>query len=153
MTALEAADGAGGDWVDLVDFAQVAGSDTTELWRRAVFGALVGNIDDHLRNHGFLRRRTAWELAPAFDVNPEPLGDHDQHQLALFGDPELDVESFLSKDAVALFSVKPTAATAFVERLRPVVASLPRSAVAHGADPASVDVMNARITAATAALS
>jgi serine/threonine-protein kinase HipA len=73
--------------------------------------------------------------------------------LALFGDPELDVESFLSKDAVALFSVKPTAATAFVERLRPVVASLPRSAVAHGADPASVDVMNARITAATAALS
>lgn len=153
MTALEAADGDGGDWVDLVDFAQTAGADTAELWRRAVFGALVGNLDDHLRNHGFLRRGTAWEVAPAFDVNPEPLGDRDQHQLALFGDSAIELGSFLSKDALALFSVKSTAAASFIDRLRPVVADLPRYAAAHGADAASVGIMSTRIAAATAAMS
>lgn len=31
------------------------------------------NTDDHLRNHGFLRREAAgWSLSPAFDVNPDP---------------------------------------------------------------------------------
>lgn len=152
MTALEAIDGEGGDWVDLVDFAQVAGSDTTELWRRAVFGALVGNLDDHLRNHGFLRRGVAWEVAPAFDVNPEPLGDGDQHQLALFGDRELDVDAFLTADALDLFGVAPAQADAFIDRLRSVTASLARAAAAHGADAASVAVMQPRMLGAQAAL-
>lgn len=153
MTALEATDGEGGDWVDLVDFAQLAGSDTTELWRRAVFGALVGNLDDHLRNHGFLRRGAAWMLAPAFDVNPEPLGDGNEHQLALFGSRELGLESFTAKDALSLFGVKPRAASAFLERLRPAVAALPRYAAVHGADAFSIDVMTSRLEAAVAAVS
>ncbi|WP_062462895.1 type II toxin-antitoxin system HipA family toxin [Demequina soli] len=152
MTALEANDGDGGDWVDVVDFAQVAGADTTELWRRAVFGALVGNLDDHLRNHGFLRRATAWELAPAFDVNPEPLGDGNAHQLALMGTRELALDSLMTKDALGLFGVKPSAAGAFLDRLRPVMASLPRCAAAHGADTHSVAVMSSRVEAAVAAI-
>jgi serine/threonine-protein kinase HipA len=32
----------------------------------------VKDGDDHLRNHGFLRGRAGWRLAPAFDVNPNP---------------------------------------------------------------------------------
>lgn len=52
-----------------------------ELFRRALFNVLVGNRDDHLRNHGFLREPTGWTLAPAFDVNPNP--DKDVHVLAL----------------------------------------------------------------------
>jgi len=54
------------------------GSDTLEqqlreLWRRMAFNALVGNVDDHPRNHGFLRDQaegTGWRLSPAFDVTP-----------------------------------------------------------------------------------
>jgi serine/threonine-protein kinase HipA len=152
MTALEATDGEGGDWLDVVDFAQVAGSDTTEFWRRAVFGALIGNLDDHLRNHGFLRRGANWMPSPAFDVNPEPLGDGDEHQLSLFGNRELVLDSFLTKDALTLFRVKQSEVTAFLDRLRPVVARLPRFAEAHGADAISVEVMAARIDAATAAV-
>jgi serine/threonine-protein kinase HipA len=30
------------------------------------------NTDDHLRNHGFLRRGAGWSLAPGFDINPNP---------------------------------------------------------------------------------
>jgi serine/threonine-protein kinase HipA len=152
MTALEAMDGDGGDWMDVVDFARLAGADTVELWRRAVFGALVGNLDDHLRNHGFLRRGPAWMLAPAFDVNPEPLGEGNQHQLALLGNRDLDLDALMSRDSLALFGVKPAVAQDFVEQLGPVVAALPRHAAAHGADVLSRDVMTTRVDAAVGAV-
>jgi serine/threonine-protein kinase HipA len=152
MTALEATDGEGGDWLDVVDFAQVAGSDTTQFWRRAVFGALVGNLDDHLRNHGFLRRGADWRPSPAFDVNPEPLGDGNEHQLALFGNRDLVLDSFMTKDALNLFRVKQSEVGAFLDRLRPVIIRLPRFAEARGADAASVEMMAGRIDAASAAV-
>lgn len=43
-----------------------------ELWRRMVFSLMVSNTDDHMRNHGFVRRRGGWQLSPLFDVNPTP---------------------------------------------------------------------------------
>jgi len=56
-------------------------ADLAQLYRRIVFNVLIGNRDDHLRNHGFLRGARGWSLAPAFDVNPNP--DKDDHALAL----------------------------------------------------------------------
>lgn len=41
-----------------------------ELYRRAAFNILIGNHDDHFRNHGFLLRQDGWELSPAYDLNP-----------------------------------------------------------------------------------
>lgn len=41
-----------------------------ELWRRMACNALIGNGDDHPRNHGLLHRDGHWELAPAFDIAP-----------------------------------------------------------------------------------
>ena len=39
-----------------------------------MFNALVSNVDDHLRNHGFLWvGREGWRLAPAFDLYPTPV--------------------------------------------------------------------------------
>lgn len=55
--------------------------DLAELFRRVVFNVLIGNRDDHLRNHGVLRGARGWRLAPAFDVNPNP--DKMEHALAL----------------------------------------------------------------------
>lgn len=47
-------------------------ADLRELWRRIAFSVLISNIDDHLRNHGFLRQRAgSWRLSPAFDINPD----------------------------------------------------------------------------------
>lgn len=39
-----------------------------ELWRRMVFNVLVGNYDDHPRNHGLLFRDGSWSLSPAYDI-------------------------------------------------------------------------------------
>ena len=47
-------------------------SDMKELWRRLVFNVCVTNTDDHLRNHSFLYNGKGWELAPAYDVVPNP---------------------------------------------------------------------------------
>jgi len=49
-----------------------AKADLAQLFRRVVFNIIVGNRDDHLRNHGFLRGDNGWRLSPAFDVNPNP---------------------------------------------------------------------------------
>lgn len=45
-------------------------ADLQELWRRMAFNALVGNADDHPRNHGLLFQQGHWRLAPAFDITP-----------------------------------------------------------------------------------
>lgn len=39
-----------------------------EIWQRVVFNAMVGNVDDHPRNHALIRSTDGWELAPAFDI-------------------------------------------------------------------------------------
>jgi serine/threonine-protein kinase HipA len=57
----------------LVAHGAHAAADTSELYRRMVFNVLVSNVDDHLRNHGFLWvGRNGWTLSPAYDLNPTP---------------------------------------------------------------------------------
>jgi serine/threonine-protein kinase HipA len=47
--------------------------DLGQLWRRMVFNILINNVDDHLKNHGFLHTiGDQWVMAPAFDLNPFP---------------------------------------------------------------------------------
>lgn len=49
-------------------------ADRLELFGRMVFNAVVGNDDDHPRNHAVIYNATEcrWRLAPAFDVVPNP---------------------------------------------------------------------------------
>jgi serine/threonine-protein kinase HipA len=80
-------DSEGASYLDVVQAIESHGArgtiapDLEQLFRRATFNVLVGNRDDHLRNHGFLREKTGWRLSPAFDVNPNP--HKDVHVLAL----------------------------------------------------------------------
>ncbi|HET7505416.1 MAG TPA: HipA domain-containing protein [Kofleriaceae bacterium] len=74
MTLLQRADGDVASYLDLVEVIAQQGAhpsrDLEQLWRRVVFFMCVSNIDDHLRNHGFLLDRDGWSLAPAYDMNP-----------------------------------------------------------------------------------
>lgn len=48
-------------------------ADAEELWRRIAVTILITNVDDHMRNHGFLHtEKNQWRLSPAFDINPFP---------------------------------------------------------------------------------
>lgn len=77
MTMLEANDRDRGSYLEIAEVIETnspaASADLAQLWRRIAFSILISNTDDHLRNHGFLRRSTAgWSLSPAFDLNPNP---------------------------------------------------------------------------------
>ena len=70
-------DGERGSYPELVDVLTQHGAqakkDALELYRRVTFNVLISNVDDHLRNHGFLRHEsTGWSLSPAYDLNPVP---------------------------------------------------------------------------------
>lgn len=155
MTALEARDGEGGDWLDLAEFTRVAGGDTVELWRRAMFGAAIGNLDDHLRNHGYLRDGNAWRLAPAFDMNPEPYDAYlaDSHQTALFGDPEVTVRELTASDALAVFGVGEAYAERWTATLRSALSQAVPRARMRRIDAASVELMAGRFDHAVEELS
>jgi serine/threonine-protein kinase HipA len=70
-------DGDRGSYPELVDvltqYGAQAAFDAHELYRRMVFNVLISNVDDHLRNHGFLwTGRGGWRLSPVYDLNPTP---------------------------------------------------------------------------------
>jgi serine/threonine-protein kinase HipA len=91
LTALAARDGEARSYLDIADVLRQIGSspklDLEQLWRRMVFNILVSNVDDHLRNHGFLHDGDGWRLAPAYDLNPVPVDVRPRiHSLALDAD-------------------------------------------------------------------
>ncbi len=57
--------------------------DQLELFRRMIFNAIVGNDDDHPRNHAVMynQEECRWRLSPAFDVVPNP--DEDPKRLVM----------------------------------------------------------------------
>jgi serine/threonine-protein kinase HipA len=83
MTLLGLQDGAdhgeGIGYLDLVGFimqhSPEAKEDLEQLWRRMAFNILVTNTDDHLRNHGFILTTLGWRLSPAYDMNPNEIGN------------------------------------------------------------------------------
>lgn len=90
MTLLGKRDGEeGASYLDLAQFIMDEGAgkhvaqDLEQLFRRLVFNVLIGNRDDHLRNHGFIKEPSGWRLSPAFDINPSPVKA--EHALTLDG--------------------------------------------------------------------
>jgi serine/threonine-protein kinase HipA len=79
MTMLGKSDGDRASYLDLAAVLSrqgaQAGADLEQLWRRIVFSVLTSNVDDHLRNHGFLLESRGWVLAPAYDLNPVAHGN------------------------------------------------------------------------------
>ena len=77
MSMTGSADGERGSYPELVDaltrYGANAKADAAALYRRMAFNVLVSNVDDHLRNHGFLcLSKNGWSLSPAYDLNPTP---------------------------------------------------------------------------------
>jgi serine/threonine-protein kinase HipA len=101
MTLVEADDGQSRDYLEVADAitensAQTS-ADLRELWRRIAFSIAIHNTDDHLRNHGFLRRGGGWMLAPAFDMNPNPdLGSPRVTSIGGASDPAAEVKVLLA---------------------------------------------------------
>lgn len=77
LSMLSLKDGERGSYPELVDaltrYGARAREDARELYRRMVLNILISNVDDHLRNHGFLwSGPEGWTLSPVYDLNPTP---------------------------------------------------------------------------------
>ena len=78
MSMIGAEDNETHSYLELADALRRYGArpreDIQNLWKRIVFNILISNVDDHLRNHGFLYSGTGgWTLSPAYDLNPTPV--------------------------------------------------------------------------------
>lgn len=123
MTVLEERDGASADYEDIAEripeISEQPSRDLRELFRRVAVSVGMNNTDDHLRNHGFLRRRSGWVLSPAFDLNPNPDPELRQTSLAGAASPIDEADGLVSLAASCRLSAQQAQ-----DELRAVVAAL-----------------------------
>lgn len=138
MSMLDAVDHDARSYADIADAIVRHGStpdaDLLALWRRLVFNILVSNLDDHLRNHGFLYDGgDGWSLSPVFDVNPVP---RDVKPRVLStpiwndGDPTASLD--IALDHAKHFRVDETTASEVITQVRRTVARWREVAATHG---------------------
>ncbi len=95
-----------------------------ELFLRMVFNVLIGNTDDHSRNHAFLYSFTdqSWSLSPAYDITP--VNNHRQHGLGIGKQGRLGTIENLRSQAYR-FGVGATKANNIIQQVTEVVAEWP----------------------------
>lgn len=126
MTLLQRSDGDdasnGASYLELAEFIIQKGAQPTEdleqLWRRIVFFICISNVDDHLRNHGFILRPDGWILSPAFDINPVANGNGLKLNIS---ETDNSQSLVLAKEVAEYFRVKPKRATKIIQEIAGVV--------------------------------
>lgn len=119
MSLLGLNDGDEATYTDIAESIRMYSSEPTkdlhELWRRIVFGVLIGNLDDHLRNHGFLYdKNDKWRLSPAYDLNPVPLQEKARELTTWISEEGPDADLDLARSAAPYFALKPERAEAII---------------------------------------
>ncbi|MCC4791116.1 phosphatidylinositol kinase [Vibrio splendidus] len=81
-------------------------SDSQELFARMVFNVLIGNTDDHARNHAFFVEGEKISLSPAYDICPQNrTGGEASHGMKIFENLNLSLLS-LCMQAAPSFNIK-----------------------------------------------
>lgn len=144
LSAIQGQDGGEYSYLELVEFIEEHGScpehDLPELWRRILFSCLVGNIDDHMRNHGFLRKGRGWVLSPVFDVNPTPGSGPKQLSCAIDFN-RFDADPRVAIEACDYFRVSKDEAKAEHSRMLRALSGWRLEARRKGISAASMDRM------------
>lgn len=77
-------------------FSRAPKQEVREMFRRMVFNVAMENTDDHEKNHGFLWQDGRWNLAPAYDLQPQLQGIHYQQMKVGRFDYEPSMRNLLS---------------------------------------------------------
>lgn len=122
MTLLGLSDGDIAAYTDIAEVVRMYSSEPTkdlqELWRRVVFNAMVSNLDDHLRNHGFLYDRdNKWRLSPAYDLNPMPPTEKAREPTTWISEEGPDADLDLARHAAPCFALDLPRANAIVDEV------------------------------------
>ncbi len=128
MSLLELSDGDTATYTDIAQCIRMYSSapieDLHELWRRIIFGVMIGNLDDHLRNHGFLYDgQGKWRLSPAYDLNPVPLEEKARELTTWISEEGPQASIGLARKAAHFFAVKPNHAKQIIDEVSQVTAN------------------------------
>ena len=146
MSILEASDGDHGSYLELGEILRQYGSlpreDLVSLWKRMVFNIMISNVDDHLRNHGFLYEGTSgWRLSPLYDLEPTPTYKKPRilhTRIDLYdGTASLD----LAYEVAQEFGVEPKKARRMAREVGMAIRSWRRDAAQWGARKEEVELM------------
>lgn len=147
MSMLGAKDGETHSYLEIADalraYGAAAATDLKDLWRRIVFGVLISNTDDHLRNHGFLwEGSSGWRLSPAYDLNPTPTDLRPRTlQTAIGDDEDLSASLDLALAVARSFGLKLRDAKLIAREVGGVVAGWRQEAARIGIREAEIDRM------------
>jgi serine/threonine-protein kinase HipA len=137
------ADGERGSYPELVDLltrhGAAARADSIQLYKRVAFNVLVSNVDDHLRNHGFLRKSgEGWTLSPAFDLNPVPVDVRPRVLTTLIDLDDGTCSRELLESTATHFGLAPNPARALLKQVAEVTRTWREAAQSLGARPAEI---------------
>lgn len=127
MSLLGLDDGDHATYTDIADLIRAHSSapheDLHELFRRVVFNVLAGNLDDHLRNHGFVYGgNNQWRLSKAYDLNPTPIHEKARVLETWISEagPEADLE--LAREVAGQFALDPSEAEQVIDEVTATLA-------------------------------
>lgn len=145
MSLLGLKDGDEATYTDIAEairsYSSAPTEDLHELWRRIVFNVLIGNLDDHLRNHGFLYDHdNQWRLSPAYDLNPVPSADKARELTTWISEdgPEADLD--LARRAAPYFGLKDDHAEEIIADVSDRLGGWKNTARKLGMSAADIDV-------------
>lgn len=147
MSMLGYSDGDQGSYLEIAEALSLHGANTTrdlkDLWRRIVFNILVSNVDDHLRNHGFLYTGTdGWDLSPIYDLEPTPVHEKPRvlHTLIDFDDGAASLE--LAYSVAGEFGISAKEAKTIAKEVASATKDWAKDAATLGAGNAEIETMS-----------
>lgn len=150
MSLLGLNDGDEATYTDIAECIRMYSSEPTkdlhELWRRIVFNVLIGNLDDHLRNHGFLYdSENKWRLSPAYDLNPVPLEEKVRELTTWISDEGPEADLNIACRAAPFFALKDEQAQAIIAEVSAALKGWQNTARQLGMDTEDVAVYSTAI--------
>lgn len=136
---------AGFGYLDIVDFIVSHGTkvepNLEELFRRVAFNIIIGNSDDHFRNHGFILTQSGWVLAPAYDMNPTV----SEYQSLLINNNSSASDLSLLKESAEQYFISRSKASSIINDVKTGMQDWERYAIKSGLAARDIALFSTRI--------
>ncbi len=147
MSMISASDNEAHSYLELVDAIRShgadPGADMHELWRRIAFTILISNVDDHMRNHGFLYNgKSGWILSPAYDLNPTPVDIAPRILASAINMEDQEASLDSAFEVCEYFGIEIEKAKEYISRIAIAVSSWSSKAKAYGISGMEIDRMS-----------
>lgn len=128
---------------ELANIGSQVKNDSVELFRRMVFNILISNVDDHLRNHGFLLSgKDGWTLSPVYDLNPTPQDIRRRVLTTAISPDDANCSIELALDQVGYFNLNEDAGIQIIREVSQAVSNWRDVAARKGQSKAQIERMS-----------